>query len=157
MHCKHANATSRLSKEERKEYWRKHRGKKTTKRGKDPIPRLEPKEEAPITVQPVEELLTVELIPGDRGKVTKIRSEMKEDVRDQVVNCLRKNKDIFAWTPQDLEGIDLGVITHHLNLDPIIRPVTQKKRLFEPERDKIIQGEVNKLLIARHIREIQFP
>ncbi|KAL0463086.1 UNVERIFIED_CONTAM: hypothetical protein Slati_0196200 [Sesamum latifolium] len=38
-----------------------------------------------------------------------------------------------------------------------IRPIKQKKRHFIPEKDKIIQGEVNKLLIAGHIREIQFP
>ncbi|KAL0449071.1 UNVERIFIED_CONTAM: hypothetical protein Slati_1463500 [Sesamum latifolium] len=76
---------------------------------------------------------------------------MKEDVREQVINCLRKNKDIFAWTPQDLEGIDLGVITHHLNLNPTIRPIKQKKRHFGPEKDKIIQGE--DLSIGRfHIR-----
>ncbi|KAL0457966.1 UNVERIFIED_CONTAM: hypothetical protein Slati_0423800 [Sesamum latifolium] len=66
---------------------------------------------------------------------------MKEDVGEQVINCFRKNKDIFAWTPQDLEGIDPGVITHHLNLDPTVRPVKQKKRHFGPEKDKIIQGE----------------
>ncbi|KAL0296013.1 UNVERIFIED_CONTAM: hypothetical protein Sradi_6653400 [Sesamum radiatum] len=40
---------------------------------------------------------------------------MTEDVRNQVVNCLMRNKDIFPWTPHDLEGIDPGVITHHLN------------------------------------------
>ncbi|KAL0455773.1 UNVERIFIED_CONTAM: hypothetical protein Slati_0916500 [Sesamum latifolium] len=81
------------------------------------------KEEAPVAVQPVEELLTVELIPGDPDKITNARSKMKEDVREQVINCLRKNKVIFAWTPQDLEGIDPGVITHHLNLDHAIKPV----------------------------------
>ncbi|KAL0454328.1 UNVERIFIED_CONTAM: hypothetical protein Slati_0772000 [Sesamum latifolium] len=37
------------------------------------MPRLEPKEETPIAVQPVEELLTVELIPGDPDKTTKDR------------------------------------------------------------------------------------
>ncbi|KAL0439295.1 UNVERIFIED_CONTAM: hypothetical protein Slati_2412500 [Sesamum latifolium] len=58
---------------------------------------------------------------------------------------------------QDLEEIDPGVITHHLNLDPAVRPIKQKKRHFGPEKDKIIEGEVNKLLTARHIREIQFP
>ncbi|KAL0457961.1 UNVERIFIED_CONTAM: hypothetical protein Slati_0423300 [Sesamum latifolium] len=121
------------------------------------MPKPEPKEEAPITVQPVEELITLELIPGDPGKVTKIGSKMKEDVRDQVIDCLRKNKDIFAWTPQDLEGIDPGVITHHLNLDPTIRPVKQKKRHFGPEKIKIIQGEVKQLLTAEHVKEIQFP
>ncbi|KAL0458623.1 UNVERIFIED_CONTAM: Pro-Pol polyprotein [Sesamum latifolium] len=82
---------------------------------------------------------------------------MKDNVREQVVKCLRKNKDIFAWTPQDLEGIHTGVITHHLKLDPTIRPVKQKKWHFGHEKDKIIQGEVNKLLTAGHIRKIQFP
>ncbi|KAL0440561.1 UNVERIFIED_CONTAM: hypothetical protein Slati_2539100 [Sesamum latifolium] len=78
--------------------------KNPSKRGKDPMPRPELKEETSVTVQPVEELLTVELIPGDPDKTTKVGSKMKEDVREQVINCLRKNKDILAWTPQDLEG-----------------------------------------------------
>ncbi|KAL0411869.1 UNVERIFIED_CONTAM: hypothetical protein Slati_3776600 [Sesamum latifolium] len=93
------------------------------KRGKDPVPSPEVKEDIPAMVQLVEELLTIELIPGDPRKDTKIGSKMKDDVRDKVVKCLRKNKDIFAWTPQDLEGIDPGVITHYLNLDPNVRPV----------------------------------
>ncbi|KAL0411985.1 UNVERIFIED_CONTAM: hypothetical protein Slati_3788200 [Sesamum latifolium] len=120
----------------------------SNKRGKDPIPSLEPDKETPATIQLVEELLTIELTPGDPEKVIKIGSKMTEDVWDQVVNCLWKNRDIFEWTAQDLEGIDPGVITHHLNLDPSIRPVKQKKRHFEPEKDKIIQEEVNKLLMT---------
>ncbi|KAL0433176.1 UNVERIFIED_CONTAM: hypothetical protein Slati_2651900 [Sesamum latifolium] len=76
----------------------------SNKRGKDSMSRTELKEEAPITVQPVEELLTIELILGDPDKITKIGSRMKEDVREQVISSLRKNKDIFAWTPQDFEG-----------------------------------------------------
>ncbi|KAL0443978.1 UNVERIFIED_CONTAM: hypothetical protein Slati_2120500 [Sesamum latifolium] len=126
---------SKLLKEERKECWRKHQVKKilpneekTRRLGPTaPVLRPEGKEEVPVAVQPVEELLTVELIPGDPGKITKIGSKMKGDVREQVINCLRKNKDIFAWTPQDLEGIDPGVITHHLNLDPTIRPIKSRK------------------------------
>ncbi|KAL0340349.1 UNVERIFIED_CONTAM: hypothetical protein Sradi_4551700 [Sesamum radiatum] len=50
----------------------------------------------------MEELLTIELIPGDPGKVIKIGSKMIEDVGDHVVNYLMRNKDIFAWTPRDL-------------------------------------------------------
>ncbi|KAL0288701.1 UNVERIFIED_CONTAM: hypothetical protein Sradi_7091400 [Sesamum radiatum] len=118
------------------------------KRGKNPMPRPELKGEDLVAVQPVEELLTIELIPGDLDKITKIGSKMKEDVRKQVINCLQQNKDIFVWTPQDLEGIDPGVITHHLNLDPTVRLIKQTKRYIRPEKDKIIQGEVNKLLTA---------
>ncbi|KAL0291450.1 UNVERIFIED_CONTAM: hypothetical protein Sradi_7026300 [Sesamum radiatum] len=130
--------------------------KNSDKRGKDSTPRTKLKEEDPITVKPVEELLTVEFIPGDLDKITKVGSKMKEDVREQVISCLRKNKDIFAWAPQDLKGIDPGVITHHFNFDPTIRPIKQKKRHFGLEKDKIIQGKVDKLLAAGHIRKIQF-
>ncbi|KAK4384232.1 Retrovirus-related Pol polyprotein from transposon [Sesamum angolense] len=131
--------------------------KDSNKRGKDPVPSPEPDKEASSRVQPVEELLTIELTLGNPGKVTKIGSKITENVRNQVINCLRKNKDIFACTPQDLEGIDLGVIMHHLNLNPGVKPVKQKKRHFGPEKDKIIQREVNKLLSVGHIKEIQFP
>ncbi|KAL0301576.1 UNVERIFIED_CONTAM: hypothetical protein Sradi_6434400 [Sesamum radiatum] len=101
--------------------------KDSNKWEKDPIPSPEPDKEASTTVQLVEELLTIELTPGDPEKVRKIGSKMIENVRNQVINCLRKNKDIFAWTSQDLEGIDPGVITHHLNLNPSVKPVKQKK------------------------------
>ncbi|KAL0368912.1 UNVERIFIED_CONTAM: hypothetical protein Scaly_1110100 [Sesamum calycinum] len=131
--------------------------KDSNKQENDPIPIPEPDEENPVVVQPVEELLTIELALGDSGKVTKIRSKMTENVRNQIINCLQKNKDIFAWTPQDLEGIDPSVFTHHLNLDPSAKPVKQKKRHFGPEKDKIIRGEVNKLLPAENIKEIEFP
>ncbi|KAI3451561.1 hypothetical protein Pfo_008226 [Paulownia fortunei] len=66
---------------------------------------------------------------------------------------LRNNIDIFAWNVLDLEGIDPGVAVHHLNVDLTYKPVKQKKRHFGPEKDKVIQKEVEKLLEAGHIRE----
>ncbi|KAL0416413.1 UNVERIFIED_CONTAM: Pro-Pol polyprotein [Sesamum latifolium] len=90
-------------------------------------------------------------------KTTRIGSHLEGKTKEEIILCLQRNADIFAWAPQDLEGIDPKVITHHLNIDPDIKPVKQKKRHFEPEKDKIIQTEVDKLMAARHIEEIQFP
>ncbi|KAK4395869.1 Transposon Ty3-G Gag-Pol polyprotein [Sesamum angolense] len=70
---------------------------------------------------------------------------------------LRENKDVFAWTPQYWARIDPGVIIHHLNIDPRVKLVKQKRRNFGPKKDKIIQVEVNELLVVGHIKEIQFP
>ncbi|KAL2249815.1 UNVERIFIED_CONTAM: hypothetical protein Sindi_2455200 [Sesamum indicum] len=112
--------------------------------------------EHPPKVQPAEELMNVELILGDLEKSTRIGSQMEDTMHEEVIQCLRFNVDIFAWTSQDLEGIDPNVITHHLNIDPNIKLVKQKKRNFGPEKDKIIQAEVDKLLATRHIKEIQF-
>ncbi|KAL0406280.1 UNVERIFIED_CONTAM: hypothetical protein Slati_3941900 [Sesamum latifolium] len=59
--------------------------------------------------------------------------------------------------PQDLEIIDPNIITHHFNIGPRVKPVKQKKRRFGPEKDKIIQAEIDKLMVAEDIEEIQFP
>ncbi|KAL0320048.1 UNVERIFIED_CONTAM: hypothetical protein Sradi_5266300 [Sesamum radiatum] len=87
----------------------------------------------------------------------RIGSHLDEEAKKEIIMCLQCNADIFAWTPQDLEGIDPQVITHHHNIDPSYKPVKQKKRHFGPEKDKIIQAEVSKLMAAGHIGEIQFP
>ncbi|KAL0413036.1 UNVERIFIED_CONTAM: Transposon Ty3-G Gag-Pol polyprotein [Sesamum radiatum] len=112
--------------------------------------------EKPVKVQPAEELLNIEIVPGRPDRTTQIGSHMNEKTEEEIILCLQGSTDIFAWAPQDLEGINPKVITHHLNIDPSIKPVKQKKRHFGPEKDKIIQAEVDKLMAAGHIEEIQF-
>ncbi|KAL0444997.1 UNVERIFIED_CONTAM: Pro-Pol polyprotein [Sesamum latifolium] len=126
------------------------------KKGKAPEEKISEATETPAKVQPAEELLNIQIIPGDPDKTTRIGSHLGEEAKKEITLCLQRNADIFAWTPQDLEGIDPQVITHHLNIDPNSKPIKQKKRHFGPEKDKIIQAEVNKLMAAGHIEEIQF-
>ncbi|KAL0411873.1 UNVERIFIED_CONTAM: hypothetical protein Slati_3777000 [Sesamum latifolium] len=125
--------------------------------GKAPEEKISEATETPAKVQPAEELLNIQIIPGDPDKTTRIGSHLGEEAKKEITLCLQRNADIFAWTLQDLEGIDPQVITHHLNIDPNYKPIKQKKRYFGPEKDKIIQAEVNKLMAAGHIKEIQFP
>ncbi|KAL0420630.1 UNVERIFIED_CONTAM: Pro-Pol polyprotein [Sesamum latifolium] len=60
----------------------------------------------PPRVQPAEELLNIELVPGDSEKTTRIGSQIDETLREEVIRCLKRNMDVFAWTPHDLEEID---------------------------------------------------
>ncbi|KAL0346194.1 UNVERIFIED_CONTAM: hypothetical protein Sradi_4450700 [Sesamum radiatum] len=113
--------------------------------------------ETPVKVQLVEELLNIEVVPGRPDRTARIGSHMNEKTKKEIILCLQCNTNIFAWAPQDLEGIDPKVITHHLTIDPSIKPMKQKKRHFGSEKDKIIQAEVDKLMAAGHIEEIQFP
>ncbi|KAL0446000.1 UNVERIFIED_CONTAM: hypothetical protein Slati_1727900 [Sesamum latifolium] len=124
-----------------------HKGVPPSKKGKEAVVEGTPEEvEAPAKVRPAEELLNIEIIPGSPDKTTRIGSHLNEKTKEKIVLCLQRNADIFAWALQDLEGIDPKVITHHLNMDPSIKPVKQKKRHFGPEKDKIIQAEVDKLM-----------
>ena len=53
-------------------------------------------------------------------------------------------------------GIDPAVMTHRLNINPSFKPVKQKRKSFAPERQKAIDEEVNKLLQAKAIREVEY-
>ena len=56
-----------------------------------------------------------------------------------------------------MDGIDPAVITHRLNVSSSFKPVKQKRRSFAPERQKAINEEVDKLLQAGAIREVEYP
>ena len=70
---------------------------------------------------------------------------------------LRNNQDVFAWTHEDMLGIDPSIIVHRLNVSPSFPPIRQKKRVFAPERDQTIAEEVCKLQEASFIREVYYP
>ncbi|KAL0445067.1 UNVERIFIED_CONTAM: Retrovirus-related Pol polyprotein from transposon.6 [Sesamum latifolium] len=121
--------------------------------------------EVPSTTQEVKaSALSQGLLDGDFFKSLAKKPVSKFDAllargktKEEIILCLQHNADIFAWAPQDLEGIDPKVITYHLNIDPSIKPVKQKKRHFGPGKDKVIQAEVDKLMAMGHIEEIEFP
>ena len=50
-----------------------------------------------------------------------------------------------------MSGIDPKIVTHKLNVYDGVKLVKQKKRNFGPEKDKIIEEEVQKLLDAGFI------
>jgi hypothetical protein len=70
---------------------------------------------------------------------------------------LRDNTDVFAWSHEDMSGIDPLVLTYRLNVDLSHRPVKQKRRSFAPERNQAIYEEVEKLLQAKFIWEVDYP
>ncbi|KAL0378879.1 UNVERIFIED_CONTAM: hypothetical protein Sradi_3193400 [Sesamum radiatum] len=95
---------SRLSVKDKKEIWMTLPTKPLLAR-KEKRKKENP-EETPAKVQPAEELLNIEIIPGDPDKTMRIGSHLGEEVKKETTLCLQRNADIFAWTPQNLEGID---------------------------------------------------
>ncbi|KAL0455797.1 UNVERIFIED_CONTAM: Retrovirus-related Pol polyprotein from transposon gypsy [Sesamum latifolium] len=81
---------------------------------------------------------------------------MEPELEALTIDFLRKNNDMFAWSPSDFREINLEIIVRRLNLDPECRPIKQKKRAFGVERNRIIEEEVNKLLEAGCVSEIQY-
>ena len=99
-------------------------------------------EERRVVAEPTEVLENVLLKEDNLEKFTRIGTSMKEKARKDLIQLLRKSIDVFAWSHDDMPGIDPSVITHRLNVYPSSKPVRQKKRVFAPERDKAIKEEV---------------
>ena len=104
-------------------------------------------EERRVVVEPTEALEDV-LLQEDPEKFTRIGTSMKEKARKDLIKFLRKSIDVFAWSHDDMPGIDPSVITHRLNVYPFFKPIRQKKRVFTSERDKAIKEELQKLTTA---------
>ena len=55
-----------------------------------------------------------------------------------------------------MSGILTSVTSHQLNVLATSKPVRQKIRRFHPDRQKVIQEEMEKLLEAEFIREVEY-
>lgn len=56
-----------------------------------------------------------------------------------------------------MTGIHPTVVSHWLNTLASSKPIQQKIRRFHPDRQKVIQEEMEKLLEARFIRKVEYP
>ena len=113
-------------------------------------------EERRVVAEPTEVLEDVLLQGNDPEKFTRFGTSMKKKVKKDLVQFLRKSIDVFAWSHDNMPGIDPNVITHRLNVYPFSKPVHQKKRVFALEQDKAIKEEVQKLTTAQFIREVYY-
>ena len=114
-------------------------------------------EERRIVAEPTEALEDIPLDEDDSGKSTRIGADLEGKIKKDLIRFLRENIDVFAWSYEDMPGIDPSVITHRLNVYPSSKPVRQKKRVFAPERDNTIKEKVQKLTLAKFIREVYYP
>ena len=72
-------------------------------------------------------------------------------MRQVLTAFLRANQDVFAWSHEDMPGIDPSIMVHKLNVSSSFPLVRQKKRVFAQEQDKVIAKEAQKLLEADFI------
>ncbi|XP_042944783.1 uncharacterized protein LOC122278664 [Carya illinoinensis] len=88
--------------------------------------------------------------PTDSG-VVELRVPPKD--REALKQLLIEHMDVFAWSHEDMLGIDNNIIEHRLCVDPAHKVIRQKKRSFNAEKYVAINEEVERLLAARFIKE----
>ncbi|GKV19462.1 hypothetical protein SLEP1_g29723 [Rubroshorea leprosula] len=93
------------------------------------LPDYRPDDDARAT--PVEEVEEIQLDPNDPTRKTQIGTKLKPEEREELIDFLKSNRDVFAWTSADMPGIPASVAVHKLGTNPLKKPVTQKRRYHQ--------------------------
>lgn len=63
----------------------------------------------PQTTEPLE---AVHLVPGQGDRMLYVGKHLPSTEKSQIINYLRENADVFAWSHRDLVGIDPAITCH---------------------------------------------
>ena len=90
-------------------------------------------EERRMLAKLIEVLVDVPLDESNSEKFTRIGTSMEEKTKQDLVRFLKRSTNVFAWSHEDMSGINPSVVTHRLNVSSSYQPVRQKKKVFAPE------------------------
>ena len=69
-------------------------------------------------IQPKEELEEVDLVAGlGSQKPIFVSSQLTSQEKEQLVALLRRYVDVFAWTYDEMPGLDPRLVVHSFNVD----------------------------------------
>ena len=98
------------------------------------------------------------VVVGDNPeKFFQIGAQMPLLEKEQLVDLLNRNVDVFAWDAYEAPGVDPNFICHHLNINPSITPRRQPSRRPSKEHVEAVKNEVTKLKQAGVIKEVFYP
>ena len=80
-------------------------------------------EEKRVVAEPTEVLANISLDESNLERCTRVGVDLERKIKEDLVQFLKKNIDVFAWNHEDMLGIDPSVITHRLNVCPSFKPV----------------------------------
>ncbi|XP_028116466.1 uncharacterized protein LOC114314209 [Camellia sinensis] len=109
------------------------------------------------TEKMVEDLETVLVEEGNPDKFFLLGTSLIVGEKEQLLALLCKNIEVFAWSAYDTPGLDPNYACHRLNVQLRARPVIQKSRRSSAQHTNAVIEEVDKLLAAGVIREVQYP
>ena len=64
-------------------------------------------------------------IGDDPEKFFQIESKLPQREREELIEFLKQNIDVFVWSTYEASRVDLEFICHHLNVNPLVVPKKQ--------------------------------
>ena len=96
-------------------------------------------------------------IGDDPEKFFQVGSQLPQQEREELVEFLKRNIDVFAWNAYEAPRVDPDFICHHLNVNPLMAPKKWLPRRPSKEHAETVRQEVTKLKKAGAIKEVFYP
>ena len=94
------------------------------------------------------------VIDNDPEKFFQVGVQLPPQEKQELIEFLRKNVDVFAWNAYEAPGVDPDFICHHLNVNPSITPRKQPPRRSSKDHYEAVKDKVTKFKQAGAIKEV---
>ena len=101
-----------------------------------------------------EETQSVNLGTNDEPKMVQIGNTLTPSEKDELVALPKEFKEVFAWSYEDMPGIDTDMVQHCIPTSPTTKPIKQKLRMMKPKWTLKIKEKVEKQYNAGFLRVV---
>ncbi|VFQ76056.1 unnamed protein product [Cuscuta campestris] len=114
-------------------------------------------EESRPRAEPAEETEDVVIMEEQQEKKIKLGTNISAELRSKIIQVLRENFVVFAWSVEDMPGVSRSLITHRLAVGSDAEPIKQRRQHLSKDRRDFVKKEVDMLQAAGHVKEIKYP
>ena len=97
------------------------------------------------------------VVGDDPEKFFQLGTQLPPRKREELIDFLRKNVDVFMWIAYKAPRMDPNFICHNFNVNPSVVPKKQPSRCSSRDHSNGMKYEVTKLKQARAIKEVFYP
>ena len=76
-----------------------------------------------VVAELTEALEDIVLDENNPERCTRVGADLEEKTKKDLINFLKKSIDMFAWSHEDMPGIDPSVITYYLDVYLSSKPI----------------------------------
>ena len=81
----------------------------------------------------------------DLKKFFLVGAQLPLQEKEELIDFLRGNVDVFAWSAYEAPGVDPSFICHHLNVNPSFTTKKQLPQCSSKDHSDAVRDEVTKL------------
>ena len=101
------------------------------------------------------QLEEVDLGTTEKPRAVKVAKELPKEEKQAMVALLTDFKDVFAWSYEDMRGLDPQLYQHQIHLSTDAKPIAQRRYRMNPNYAAKVKEEIDKLLRVGFIRPVK--